>query len=219
MHFYSVSAAALVFVGSVVVAGPAMAHDRLVDAKPAAKSTSAEPVDKITLTYSANIMKRGAALKVTVDGTPVDSGAPVISGRKVSTTVGTPITRGTVNVEWRVVSSDGHPITGTHTFTVAAKEANPTATADNSGTDSASPRTTATSSSSPTGRGATTTAAPQQSTDSAQSASAPADSSSSSSASADASTRSPLSGTTALVVVPATVIALGAGGLLWWRRR
>lgn len=214
-----VSAAAVVFVGSVVVASPASAHDRLVDAKPAAKSKSAEAVDKITLTYSANIMKRGAALKVHVDGSPVDSGEPVISGRKVSTTLGSAITAGDVKVVWRVVSSDGHPITGTHTFKVAAKEKTPTTSAEPTDTASASASPTATSSSTPTAADTTTSEPAEKTATLEKSASATDDSAASSSASADAASSSPVASKAALVIVPAAVMALGAGGLLWWRRR
>ncbi|WP_438353218.1 copper resistance CopC family protein [Microbacterium sp. CJ88] len=121
----ALAAAGLLLLGSVVVAAPASAHDALVSTDPAAGTTIAGLPTQLTLTFSGDLLTDPGATQVQVtdaSGASVVAGAPVVSG----TTVTQPLTPvlgspgGTVTVLWRVVSSDGHPISDQFAFTVAA---------------------------------------------------------------------------------------------------
>lgn len=103
----------------VAGAAPAQAHDQLVQSSPAPEAAlDASPTD-ITLTYSANIMEFGPMI-VLQDAAGQDwaTGELVIDGTTVTSTIDEALPDGTYAINWRVVSSDGHPITGTVPFTV-----------------------------------------------------------------------------------------------------
>jgi len=93
-------------------ASPALAHDQLVDL------SSTE--DSLVLTFSDSVIDAGTEILVTDEGgSSVTDGAPVISGSKVMQKLSTPLDDADYSADWRVVSSDGHPIEGEFTFSVA----------------------------------------------------------------------------------------------------
>lgn len=101
----------------LATAGPAAAHDRLVKSDPANGSTVAAP-ENVTLTFSAEVLKTGARVEVKApDESIASSGDPAIEGKTVAQQVDAS-TPGTYHATWRVTSSDGHPISGTFSFTV-----------------------------------------------------------------------------------------------------
>lgn len=108
---------------TAVLAPAAMAHDRLVEATPSEGETLTESPAKVTLRYSAQLLPTGKAAIQIKDA----SGAqfPVtnltVEGDTISGDVETALS-GDYTVVWRVVSSDGHPITGDYTFTVTPAE-------------------------------------------------------------------------------------------------
>lgn len=101
-------------------AAPAAAHDELVSSDPAAGATLEAAPEQITLTFSADILAEDGATQVQVTdetGATLSEDAPVVAGTAVTQAV-TGEASGVVSVLWRVVSSDGHPISGDFTFTV-----------------------------------------------------------------------------------------------------
>lgn len=120
--------------------GAASAHDELVATDPAAGAVLTEVPEALTLSFSAELLPEPGATEVRVTdegGTALADGAPVIAGTTVTQTVlpGT----GAYTVLWRVVSSDGHPISGEYSFTVDSPEPEPTATASEPASASATP--------------------------------------------------------------------------------
>lgn len=108
----------LAFLGlGLATAGPASAHDRLTKSDPADGATVAAPED-VTLTYSAKLLGTGARVEVKApDDSVASSGDPVVKDKMVTQQVDASAP-GTYRVTWRVTSSDGHPISGTFSFTV-----------------------------------------------------------------------------------------------------
>ncbi|WP_432561208.1 copper resistance CopC family protein [Kineococcus sp. SYSU DK003] len=111
----------------VVLAGPATAHDRLESTDPAADSVLDVAPDSITLTMSSTPLALGTRVQVTApDSSVVSTGEPQI----VDETITQPLTgarpAGTYQVQWRVTSSDGHPIDGTFSFTTDGAVGTPT---------------------------------------------------------------------------------------------
>lgn len=96
----------------------AAAHDSLVSSDPEADASLEQAPEQITLSYSAEVLDLSTVVQVTdADDAEVGVGEPEIDGTDV--TVDLPeLPAGDYEVQWRVVSSDGHPIEGTFPFTV-----------------------------------------------------------------------------------------------------
>lgn len=115
-------AALLATTGALAVATPAAAHDQLLGSDPADGATVQTMPAEITLNFSA------ALQTLTEDDTYVDvlgpggqnvaAGAEVVDGATIRQPVSPAAEPGTYTVEWRAVSSDGHPISDTFSFTV-----------------------------------------------------------------------------------------------------
>lgn len=107
------------------VAPSASAHDALVSSDPAADSTAETLPEELTLTFSAALIDGEGATAIEVTdaaGSSVTDGAPELDGALVTQ----PLTTGSAgeyHVIWRVVSSDGHPISGEYSFSVTTGSA------------------------------------------------------------------------------------------------
>ncbi len=104
---------AISLAGAVVIAVPAAAHDRLTGSTPAAGSTVTAPPDEVRLTFTDQVEPIGLTVLITdPGGASLTRGKPVVEGTSVVQQV-LPITvSGSYSVVYRVVSSDGHPISG-----------------------------------------------------------------------------------------------------------
>lgn len=103
---------------SLVVATPVSAHDVLVSTSPTDGGTVDEPIDAVELTFNNPVSNEFAQVTV-LDGnqTSYQQGPPEVVGPTVTQPVGA-LPDGTYDVSFRIVSSDGHPVSGTFTFTV-----------------------------------------------------------------------------------------------------
>jgi len=100
---------------SLAAASPALAHDELVGTN-AVMSEDGTTV-AVTLSFSNDIMEVGSELIASgPDGADLLEGTPVISGRDVTQELRMPGIDQPISVAWRVVSSDGHPISGAFTL-------------------------------------------------------------------------------------------------------
>ena len=121
-HIVGGTLAAALAVTALTVAGPvvdAAAHSELISADPTADSVQSEAPDAVTLTFGEDLRAEGAALVVTAPGDArVDAnGSLRIDGAVMSVAL-QPITEsGAYRVAYRVVSADGHPVTGEYAFT------------------------------------------------------------------------------------------------------
>lgn len=129
-------AAALAAPGLLTLtAAPASAHNSLVGTDPAADRTLAEPLEQVTLTFDDVVLDLGGgegggegggtALDVTgPDGAHHATACPSVVDRTVSAPVALG-EAGTYTVRWRVVSADGHPISGELAFDYAPPAGTP----------------------------------------------------------------------------------------------
>jgi methionine-rich copper-binding protein CopC len=117
----AVAALALAALAVLGVAGPASAHDQLLSTSPKDGAVVATVPDEVTLTFSDVVMDAGGeANQVRIlDSScrPIDAGAATIADNVVTQRITQPAT-GPVTVQWRVVSRDGHPVSGEFSFTV-----------------------------------------------------------------------------------------------------
>ncbi len=114
-------------VSAVLGAAPAGAHDQLTRSDPVAGSTVTSPPTEVRLGFSEAVTELGLTVLVTGPaGTSVTSGAPIVDGSDVVAPLGPLSESGRYVVAYRVVSSDGHPISGTFGFTARLSSAGPT---------------------------------------------------------------------------------------------
>ncbi len=133
-----------------LVASPAFAHDELIGSSPAAGSEVDALPAEITLTFSGVLIDGAGTTQIVVTdaaGADITGGDPVLDGTKVTQPLAASAAPGLVTVVWRVVSSDGHPVSDQFTFTVAGGSgASPEASASAS-----SPAATSSAAVAPTG--------------------------------------------------------------------
>lgn len=143
---------AAVLLGLVVVAGaavaalaaplPASAHSVLIGTAPKARSAVTSPRSTVKLTFNEAVQTSFAQVVVTdAAGDRLSVGKPDIVDATVTQRIRPFRSAGGYRVAWRVVSADGHPVSGTFTFTVrtgAVTTGSPTATATASVTASPS---------------------------------------------------------------------------------
>ena len=133
-----------------LVASPAFAHDELIGSSPAAGSEVDALPAEITLTFSGVLIDGAGTTQIVVtdaSGADITGGDPVLDGTKVTQPLAASAAPGLVTVVWRVVSSDGHPVSDQFTFTVAdGSGASPEASASAS-----SPAATSSAAVAPTG--------------------------------------------------------------------
>jgi copper transport protein len=108
----------------VLGASPAAAHATLVSSDPAEGEVLAEAPDVVTFTYDESVSLTGDSIKVfDAAGEPVEADASG-EGEVIEVDLPDELADGTYVVAWRVVSADGHPISGSLTFSVGAPSEN-----------------------------------------------------------------------------------------------
>ncbi|WP_306902935.1 copper resistance CopC family protein [Arthrobacter pascens] len=139
----------------VLPGAAAQAHDTLESTDPGANSVVGSVPGKIGLTFSNTPIAIGSVIRV-VDATGTDQadGQVSIVDNHVTQPVKSEAPAGNYTVTWRVVSSDGHPIEGTFTFTAGSGNTSGDTNASNSpsatsSTASTSPATASPSAASP----------------------------------------------------------------------
>lgn len=103
----------------VVSTSVAAAHAKLESMTPADGSTMAAPPTQVVLTFNEPVGSSGTQVQVkSPTGANVATGEVQVIDNKVTQPVGAMVEAGRYQVEARVASADGHPITVTGSFTV-----------------------------------------------------------------------------------------------------
>ncbi|BBY96443.1 hypothetical protein MGALJ_61120 (plasmid) [Mycobacterium gallinarum] len=112
--------------------GIAAAHTALASSDPASDATVTTPPAAIVLTFNEDISPQFASVVVSsADGRNWISGSPQVERQRLTSAVGPDRPgNGVYTVGYRVVSADGHPVTGSYSFTIAgvSEEPPPTST-------------------------------------------------------------------------------------------
>lgn len=102
-------------------AAPAAAHDRLESTNPGDGAVVDVAPAAVVLTMSSTPIALGTQVQVKgPDGEVVSSGDPQIVDATVTEPLTGTLPAGTYEVQWRITSSDGHPVSGTFSFTASA---------------------------------------------------------------------------------------------------
>ncbi|GAA4612632.1 hypothetical protein GCM10023195_54330 [Actinoallomurus liliacearum] len=110
------AAIAATAVGCLLTAPPASAHTTLVAAQPAKGAKVSSPA-QIKLTFAEAVRFPGVVV-LDAKGGHHESGKAHAAGATVTEHVAGVLPPGVYTVGWRVVSEDGHPVTGDYKFTV-----------------------------------------------------------------------------------------------------
>ena len=129
------SAVLTLVIGSfgLMSASPALAHDQLIGSNPKNGAKLDKQPEWLELEFSGNIQDIGTEIQVMHEGKDVSAGEITIEGRKVTSALPDDLGPGDYKVVWRVVSSDGHPISGTLEFTINDSNAAGGTTSENEG--------------------------------------------------------------------------------------
>lgn len=92
--------------------GPASAHAVLEHTSPTDGAVVPSPPDTVTLTFDEAVGRIGAAATLTGPHGTVSTSPPVIAGKDVQIPVTGAQPAGSYQLAWRVVSDDGHPVSG-----------------------------------------------------------------------------------------------------------
>ncbi|MER2135132.1 MAG: copper resistance CopC family protein [Arthrobacter sp.] len=134
------------FAAVLFLAPPAHAHDELVSSNPADGAVLEAAPSEIELVFSSELMDLGNQVIVEDSaGNNVAESEPVLTRETLVQAVPA-LEAGDYKVNWRAVSSDGHPITGTFSFTVNAAEGAETAAPSTAATTPAASEPAATAS-------------------------------------------------------------------------
>lgn len=109
-----------VFICICTFATPAWAHDALASTDPAASQTVPRVPSAVALTFEEPPLTMGLQVVVTGPDGPVQQGAPRLADDVVTQALRGDAPKGTYTVDWRVTADDGHPVSGSFTFTALA---------------------------------------------------------------------------------------------------
>ncbi|WP_161627990.1 copper resistance CopC family protein [Microbispora catharanthi] len=116
----------LALLSVMLIATPARAHDVLVASDPMDGAVLGAMPASVTLTFDQAVRRDFARLAVTgPDGAHYEQGEITVDGRNVSIGVRTGTPAGAYAIGYRIVSNDGHPVTGAVKFTVTGGGAAP----------------------------------------------------------------------------------------------
>ena len=123
MKLRSLIFASLILFTSITNIPASSAHASLEKTVPAKGATVSTNTNKVELFFGEDILvlkgKNPNSISVTsAKGISVGLGSTKVSGTQVSQSVKTPLTTGSYKVSYRIVSADGHVVTGSHSFTV-----------------------------------------------------------------------------------------------------
>ncbi|MFE5707502.1 copper resistance protein CopC [Rhodococcus koreensis] len=125
----------LTMLASMLGAGTALAHSVVISSTPENGAEIASGPERVSVTFNEALQESFASLTVVgPDGNLWTKGDPVVEGPTVSAELGELGPAGVYTVAFRVTSADGHPVSGTRTFTLTQEgTGTPGAAADSSG--------------------------------------------------------------------------------------
>jgi copper resistance protein C len=146
----TLATALLALAALVIGASPASAHNVLKSTSPADGKNVARTPSSVVLTFDEPAIALGTKLVVIGPEGPAQIGKPRLVDNTVTQDLQAGAPAGTYTVDWRVTSADGHPISGSFTFTAEAAAVGVPSTAPSLAPQ---PSTAPTAQNAPTARG------------------------------------------------------------------
>jgi copper resistance protein C len=98
-------------------ASQAFAHNSLTSTNPADQEMVQGPPRAVVLTFDDPVIATGTQVVVTGPSGQIQQGKPGLAKNTVTQDLQPGAPAGTYTVSWRVTSADGHPVSGTFSFT------------------------------------------------------------------------------------------------------
>ncbi|MEK4229193.1 copper resistance CopC family protein [Solibacillus sp. FSL H8-0538] len=118
-HIFSAAAAALL---ALSLSNSAFAHSHLGESNPANGDVVTEPLNEIVIEFDGQI-EQGSFIDVTTtSGQTVELQEIIIGEGTLTGTVAEPLPNNEYQVNWSIISADGHPLDGEFSFTVNAPD-------------------------------------------------------------------------------------------------
>ncbi|WP_167555445.1 copper resistance protein CopC [Gottfriedia acidiceleris] len=114
----------------------ASAHTKLVSSNPSNGQIITEPINQITLEFEEALEQLGT-IKLYKAGTATAVTNVQVKDNKLIADLPNGLENGDYKIEWKVVSEDGHPVTGQIPFKVQLKQVENKTTTENKTTDKA----------------------------------------------------------------------------------
>jgi methionine-rich copper-binding protein CopC len=113
------AAVLLAIAAAVGVAAPVQAHDQIISTSPSEDGHVDTAPAEVSMVYTDSLIEVGAVVLV-MDDTEKDwaDGPVALDGPNAVQAIKAGMPDGVYQVRWRVVSSDGHPISGVYDFAV-----------------------------------------------------------------------------------------------------
>jgi methionine-rich copper-binding protein CopC len=127
----------VLFASILALAAPASAHDELVKSSPADGATLTELPSTVTLFFEEPPAAGFTTMSVSGPDGSVNSTGPQVVGSRISESLKATNAAGAYAISFRIMSDDGHSVSGTIHFTVGAAAA-PASKAGNSAAPAAS---------------------------------------------------------------------------------
>jgi copper transport protein len=135
---------------ALLFATPAAAHAELVSITPANEAQLTTPPTQVQMTFTeaVNLIDGGIRLVDEV-GRTVPTSDPTVNGRTITWPMPAELSEGAYIITWRVVSADGHPVSGASSFGVGTAAPAVPGSATSTGTTGTASSTAATGSTAP----------------------------------------------------------------------
>jgi methionine-rich copper-binding protein CopC len=115
--------ALLLAVLAAALAAPVLAHTELVSAVPAPGATVADPISKLTLSFTESIAAGSSVQLFAGAFQEVQGVISSVSANVLTAEAAAPLVPGTYTVQWIAIGADGHPTAGSYQFAVSAPQA------------------------------------------------------------------------------------------------
>ncbi|AST91139.1 hypothetical protein BC6307_07525 [Sutcliffiella cohnii] len=102
-----------------------LAHSHFVGSNPSDGEVLTESLQEIVLEFDGNIEQGSYIDLATTAGETVEVQDHIIEENMLTGTLASPLENGDYDVNWSVISADGHPLEGSFSFTVNAPVAEP----------------------------------------------------------------------------------------------
>jgi len=123
----------------LAAAAPASAHTKLKSSTPANGAAVPTAPDRVELLFGQHLLGLGTIAVQGPDGASVTAGDAVLDGATVTQALVANRPAGTYRIAYRVVSADGHPVTGELTFTATGATGAPSPTSPAAATAATQP--------------------------------------------------------------------------------
>lgn len=112
------AAVATVLAAAILLAAPASAHVALIHTDPAAGAVLTQAPEEIRLTFNEPVRLTDEAVRLFDAGGRLEAASAVIEATVVVVELPEGLGEGTHLLSWRVISYDGHPLSGNLTFSI-----------------------------------------------------------------------------------------------------